>query len=101
MNFSENINIENILKFIRLLAKKYGNVESHIKFPEYSISIPDNKQEFSDLMEEMGWKNIYYILLFVKPNILIKFDFLKKKINLKCDPPDLEKEVEDLINHNF
>lgn len=101
MKFPENFNFENLFKFYQTLIKNYGEVISHIKFPEYSISIPNNKDEFNELIEEIGWNNIYYISLFVKPKILIKFEFLKEEIDIKCDPSELEKEVEDLIKQNF
>ena len=101
MKFPKNFNIENLFKFYQIMIKNYGEVISHIKFPEYSISIPNNKDEFNDLIEEIGWHNIYYISLFVKPKILIKFEFLKEEIDIKCDPSELKKKVEDLINQYF
>jgi len=101
MKFPENVKIDNIFKFYQILIEEYGEVISHIKFPEYSISIPKNEDEFTDMIKELGWNNIYYISLFIKPKIMIKFDFLTEEINIKCESSELENTVEKLIKQNF
>ena len=101
MKFPTMIDIEQIYDFFEKLKKKYEELSTHIKFPEYSISIPESKDEFNSLFENLKWNNTYNISFFVKQKFLIKFDFLKEEIIIKSELPELYKQVEELITKSF
>lgn len=98
MNFPSKIDIEKMYNFYITLSDIFKDVSSHIKLPEYSISIPKEKDEFYSLFKDLSWNNVYYISFFLKQRFFIKFDFLKEIININSESIEEKKKIEDIIN---
>lgn len=104
MKLPNNLDKNNIHDFFTKLSEKFKlnkNLITHIKFSEYSISIPDDKDEFISLFEDLNWDDIYYISFFVKQTFLIKFDFLEDATIIKSDSNEIEKELKSFIEGYF
>lgn len=104
MKLPKVINEKKIYEFFIKLKEDFplGNeLITHIKFPEYSISIPDNKEEFFKLMKDYNWEDISYISFFIKENFFINFDFTEEKIQITYEEEKMEAKIKELILSNF
>ncbi len=104
MKLPKLINEKKIYEFFIELKEDFPlgiELITHIKFPEYSISIPDNKEEFFKLMKDYNWEDIYYISFFIKGNFFINFDLTEEKIQITCDDENIELKIKELILSNF
>jgi len=104
MNLPKAINEKKIFEFFIKLKEDFplGNeLITHIKLPEYSISIPDNKEEFFKLMKDYNWEDIYYISFFIKEIFFINFDLTEERIQITCDDENMESKIKELIFSSF
>lgn len=104
MKLPKEINEVKIYDFFIKLKEDFplgDDLITHIKFPEYSISIPDNKEEFFELMNDYNWEDISYISFFIKENIFINFDLTEEKIQITCEDENMEFKIKRLIFSSF
>jgi len=100
----KNINKNIIYDFFIKLKEQFRlgvELSTHIKFSEYSMSIPENKEDFFKLIEEYDWNDIYYISFFMKEKFIINLDFIENKIQIYCDDKNLNTELEKFIESYF
>lgn len=104
MKLPSEINKEKIYDFFIKLKSEFNlNKEliTHIKFSEYSISIPEKENEFYSFFEEHNWNDIFYISFFIKQNFFINFDFIEDEIKIKCENMEVETKLRDFLNSYF
>ena len=104
MNLPKDINKKKIYKFFIKLKEDFSlgqELITHIKLPEYSISIPENRDEYFDLLKDYNWEDISYISFFIKENFFINFDFIEEKIQITCEEEYLEAKFKELILASF
>lgn len=104
MKLPNDLDKNNIHDFFTKLSEKFKlnkNLITHIKFSEYSISIPDDKDEFISLFEDLNWDDIYSISFFVKQSFLIKFDFLEDATIINSESNDIKTELKSFIKNHF
>lgn len=104
MKLPTNLDKEKIHDFFIKLKERYKlnkDLITHIKFSEYSISIPDNKEEFFSFFEDLNWDDIYYISFFVKKTFLIKFDFLEGITMIKSESNEMGPKLKSFIKDHF
>lgn len=104
MKLPKVINEKKIYEFFIELKEDFPlgkEIITHIKFPEYSISIPDDKQEFFRLMDDYNWEDISYISFFIKEKFFINFDLTEDKIQISCEDENIKSEIKELILSTF
>ncbi len=104
MNLPKIINGNKIYEFfIKLKEDLPLGIEliTHIKFPEYSISIPDNEEEFFELMNDYNWEDISYISFFIKEKFFLNFDLTEETIQITCEDENMKLKIKELILSSF
>ncbi|MHA1381999.1 MAG: hypothetical protein ACTSRG_26810 [Candidatus Helarchaeota archaeon] len=104
MNLPEGLNKEILYNFFKKLKEKFQfgtELITHIKVPEYSLSIPEKKEEFYSIIADYDWNDINYISFFMKEYFFINLDFIEEKIQINCDDNNLKNELKKFIELNL